>query len=99
MGQPRTREFTEVLEGIKKRGLTGQETEKGRLWEQRIDWRLFIHLPVQKGNHTKRMRILKEQYVRAQNDGFFRQNSIAGSYCEHSNEYSASTNSSNFFTS
>jgi hypothetical protein len=35
MPQPRTREFTEVLEGIKKRGLTEQETEKGRLWEQR----------------------------------------------------------------
>jgi hypothetical protein len=35
-GQPRTREFSEVLKGIKQRGLTGQETEKERLWEQRV---------------------------------------------------------------
>jgi hypothetical protein len=42
MGLPRTRQHCQVLEDIKMEELW-QEIEKKRLWEDRRDWRLFIH--------------------------------------------------------
>jgi hypothetical protein len=43
MKQPRTRRLSQVLENIINRGKSKQETEKEELWEERRDWRSFVH--------------------------------------------------------
>jgi hypothetical protein len=43
MGCVITRRFWQILEDVKKKGKSWKETEMQRLWEERRDWRLFIH--------------------------------------------------------
>jgi hypothetical protein len=43
MVRPKARWFTQLLEDIKKREKSRQEIEKDTLWEDRRDWRFFVH--------------------------------------------------------
>jgi hypothetical protein len=38
-----TRRFWQILEDLKKKGMSWKETEMERLWEERRDRKLFIH--------------------------------------------------------
>jgi hypothetical protein len=65
MGQPRIKWFCQIMENIKNRGISRKEIEKEWLWEDRQDWRLYVHQPVQ--NRYDARRSVKNSFLISSN--------------------------------